>query len=55
MAHRDGHLYSENLPGTILSDVIHPGGGNDTVSGGWGNDLIDDGVNHSFWSFVGGQ
>lgn len=52
MAHIDGTILSDIIPPpfTGLSDIIHPGAGNDTVRAGGGNDVVDDSVSHAFWS-----
>ena len=42
MAHIDGNTFANQILGTSLADIIHPGAGNDSVYGGGGNDLIDD-------------
>ena len=34
-----------------IDDTVHPGAGNDTVSGGWGDDVIDDGISHIHWAY----
>lgn len=46
MAHIDGNIYANRILGTNYDDIIHPGGGNDTVYSGYGNDFIDD-LGHS--------